>query len=149
MIELRTYPRFDEILAMEQAARAARAAEMGRVAALAASKLKAITHRCATALSRSLNPASGTGDGNRHAEAPVTLASILEELAASLPEEMRKRHSQELLTAARVAPVIDLGIAAWEFLARIVAGMIHGTAQSLRAGAWCLDAAARRLLPLH
>jgi len=149
MIELRTYPRYDEILAMEQAARAARAAEMGRVAALAASKLKAITHRCAAALSRSLNPTPGTGDGNRHAEAPATLASILEELAASLPEEMRMRHSQELLTAARVAPVIDLGIAAWEFLARFVAGMIHGTAQSLRAGAWCLDAAARRLLPVH
>ena len=149
MKQILCYPTYGEILAIERAARHAQAVEMVRLAALAASKLKAITHRCATALSRSLNPASGTGDGNRHAEAPVTLASILEELAASLPEEMRKRHSQELLTAARVAPVIDLGIAAWEFLARIVAGMIHGTAQSLRAGAWCLDAAARRLLPLH
>jgi hypothetical protein len=53
------------------------------------------------------------------------------------------------MTATRVAPAIDLGIATWEFTVRVLAGAIRGIAQVLRAGAWGLDAAARRLMPHH
>ena len=150
MTDTRFYPDYSELLRIEQAARYDRAAEMGRLAALAVGKLKTLARRSAAALSRSLDPATvaRTGGGAEHSGSSVTLASIMEELVASLPDELRTRYSQELLTAARVAPAIDLGIETWEFIVRIAAGTIHGIAQGLRGSAWCLDVAARRLMPL-
>ena len=147
MTDARFYPDYGEMLRIEEAARHERAAEMGRLAALAAGKLKALMQPSIAALSRGYEPRPRSiTSGERKTE---TLGAILDDLYASLPEEFRARYSQELITAARVAPVIDLGIDAAELLVRVVAGTIHGIAQSLRAGAWCLDAAARRLMPLH
>ena len=150
MTETRFYPDYGEMLQIERAARYHRAAEMGRLVVLAAGKLKALARRSAAALSRSLDPAPApkTGGGGEHSSSSATLASIMEELVASLPDELRTRYSQELMTAARIAPAIDLGIETWEFIVRIAAGTIHGIAQGLRGSAWCLDVAARRLMPL-
>ena len=147
MIELRVYPNYDEILRIEQTARSERAAEMSRIAALAASRLKSLAQRCVGALSQRFDqqPRMATGGiGNA-----TTLSTILEELYASLPAEVRTRHSQELLTAARVAPAIDFAMETSGFAVRIVAAAFHGIAHGLRAGAWCLDLAARRLMPLR
>lgn len=151
MMHQRYFPTHEEIRVLERAARRAQSEEIFRLAALAASRVKALAGGFAAALSRALEqpPAPTTGGGSGNSGAPATLLSILEELAASLPDEMRTRYAEELLTAARVAPVIDLGFAMWDFTVRTVAGIIHGIAQGLRAGAWCLDVAARRLMPLH
>ena len=147
MTDTRFYPDYGEMLRIEQAARRERAAEMGRLSALAAGKLKALIQRSVAATSRGYEPRPrSTTGGQRNTE---TLGAILDDLYASLPEELRARCSQELITAARIAPVIALGIELLEFVVRVVAGTIHGIAQSLRAGAWCLDAAARRLMPLR
>ena len=147
MTEFRVYPNYDEILRIEQAARRERAAEMGRVAVLAAGRLQSLARRCLGALSQQSGqqPRMATGgpdDAN-------TLSSILEALYASLPAELRERHSQELLTAARIAPAIDFAMETVGIAVRIVGAAFHGIAQGLRAGAWCLDVAARRLMPLQ
>ena len=147
MIELRVYPNYDEILLIEQTARRERAAEMGRLAALAASKFESVVRRNVAALSQGNDrkPRLQTG-GVRDTRA---LASILDDLYASLPDEFRARYSQELMTAARVAPAIDLTMETLGLAVRFVAGAFHGLAQGLRAGAWCLDVAAKRLMPLN
>jgi hypothetical protein len=150
MMQQRCFPTYEEIRALEAAARRAQSEEIFRVAALAAGKLKALAGTFLAALSGAPDkPAAvATGGGLRDSDARPTLLSILEDLAASLPDELRARYAEELLTAARVAPVIDLGFATWDFTVRTVAGIIHGIAQGLRAGAWCLDVAARRIMPL-
>ncbi|KPK55121.1 MAG: hypothetical protein AMJ63_00710 [Myxococcales bacterium SG8_38_1] len=151
MMKLRAYPTYDEILAIEHAARGARAMELARLAVHAASKLKALTRQVAAAILPALDqtPAPATVSSYNHTVAPGTLASVMEELGASLPSELRTRYAEELATAARVAPAIDFGCAALDFAVCVVAGVFQGVAQGLRAGAWCLDAAARRLMPLH
>ena len=151
MTQIRHYPTYEEIQSLEHAARRAQAEEMYRLATLAARGLKLLAVKLAASLAHALDQApsiertGGSGDSN----SPGTLLSILEGLAASLPENLRARHEAELMTAMRVAPAIDLGIATWEFTVRMIAAAIHGIAQVLRAGAWGLDAAARRLMPLH
>jgi hypothetical protein len=151
MMQLRDFPTHEEIRAFELAARRAQSEELYRLAALAASELKALAGKFLTALSGALDkPAAvAAGGGLRDSDARPALLSILEDLAASLPDELRTHYADELLTAARVAPAIDLGFAMWDFTVRTAAGIIRGTAQGLRAGAWCLDVAARRLMPLQ
>jgi hypothetical protein len=151
MRQLRFYLTPDEILAIEGAARQAQAAEMLRLATLAASTLKALTHQFAAAFARALDPLpapvarSSSGDVGARA----TLASIMEELGASLPAELRARYAEELSAAARVAPLIDFGLAAWNFSVRALARVFQGAAWGLRAGARSLDVTARRLTPMH
>jgi len=151
MVQLRDFPTQEEIRAFELAARRAQSEEIYRLAALAAARLKALAGKFAAPSLRALDqpPAPATGRGPGHSSASGTLLSIMEELAASLPDDLRTRYSEELMTAARVAPLIDLGFAMWEFTVRALAGVIRGIAQGLRAGARCLDFAARRLMPLH
>lgn len=151
MMQVRDFPTHAEIQAFERAARRARAEEMYRLVTLAANRLKALAAEFAAAFSAAPDhtPARATTGGSGHSNSPATLLSILEELADSLPENLRARHEAELMTAMRVAPAIDLGIATWQFTVRIIAGAIRGIAQVLRAGAWGLEAAARRLMPSH
>jgi hypothetical protein len=151
MMMVRDFPTYEEIQAFERAARRAQAEEMYRLATLAADRLKSLAAKFSAALSDGLDqtPSPATTGGPGDSGAPVTLLSILEDLAASLPENLRARYEAELMTATRVAPAIDLGIATWEFTVRVLAGAIRGIAQVLRAGAWGLDAAARRLMPHH
>jgi len=150
MIELRDYPAYDQILAIEHAARRAQAEEIRRLAILGASRLTALTRQFAAALARALDqtPVPATGGSSGKSE-PTTLASIMAELGASLPDELRTRYAEELATATRVAPAIDFGLAAWDFTVRAVAGLFQVFAYGLRAGAWGLDSVARRLMPLH
>jgi len=151
MKQILSCPTYGEILTIERAARRAQAAEMVRLATLAAGKLKALTREFAAALSRAFeqSPAKATRSGSGKSGVPTTLVSIMEELGASLPDELRTRYAEELATAARVAPAIDLGFAAWDLTVRVLAWAFQGVARGLRAGAWCLDVAARRLMPLH
>ena len=150
MRQVRDFPTYAEIQALERAARRAQAEEMYRLATLSASRLKALAVRFAAGVSRAIDQPSAlrTGAGSVGSHAPATLLSILENLSASLPDDLRERHAAELATAMRVAPAIDLAVALWDFTVRVVAGAIRTVAQGLRAGAWCLDLAARRLMPL-
>lgn len=151
MMQVRQFPTYDEIQGLERAARRAQAEEIHRLAALGVEGVKTRTAKFAATFLRALRepPAPATGRGSGNANASGTLLSVLENLAASLPENLRARYEAELMTAIRVAPAIDIGIATCEFTVRLLAGAIHVIAQGLRAGAWCLDVAARRLVPLH
>ena len=151
MRQLRFYPTPDEILAIEGAARQAQAAEMLRLATLAASKLKALTRDFTAALARPLDqiPAPAARSSSDDIGARATLASIIDELGASLPAEFRARYAEELAAAARVAPLIDFGFAAWDFSVRALARVFQGAAWGLRAGALSLDVTARVLRPMH
>ena len=150
MMMVRDFPTYEEIQDFERAARRAQAEEMYRLATLAAGSLKSLAAKFAGALSAAFDqtPSPATTGGPGDSSARTTLLSILEDLADSLPANLRARHEAELMTAMRVAPAIDLGIASWEFTVRVLAGAIRGIAQVLRAGAWGLDVAARRLMPL-
>lgn len=151
MRQLRFYPTPDEILAIEGAARQAQAAEMLRLATLAASKLKALTHQFTAALARALNqlPAPAPRSSSGDVGARATLASIIEELGASLPAEFRARYAEELAATARVAPLIDFGFATWDFSVRALARVFQVAARGLRAGAQSLDVTAQHLTPPH
>lgn len=147
MMEVRDFPTYGEMFAIEHAARRAQAAEVSRLLALALRKLIALARKAAGALLNAFDrPATGGGSGNT--EAPTTLTSIMEELYESLPDDVRLRYAEELATAVRVAPVLDLGFAAWEFAARVLAQLFRSVAQALRTSARGLDMAARRLMPL-
>jgi len=147
MYQLRDFPTYDEILAIEHAARRAQAAEVSRLIALGFRKLFALTRKMAGVLSDALAlPATGGESGS--SGSATTLTSIMKELGASLPEEVRNRYSEELATAIRVAPVLDMAFAAWESVVRVLAQAFRGIAQALRATARGLDVAARRLMPL-
>jgi len=147
MTVLRVYPNYDELLLIEQTARRERAAEMGRLAALAASKVQALMRQSLVALSHGNADKSRSQTGGERGTR--TLAAILDDLYAALPDEFRARYSQELMTAARVAPAIDLTTETLGLAVRLAARTFHGLAQGLRAGAWCLDVAARRLMPFN
>ncbi len=151
MMQLRDFPTHEEIRALELAARRAQSEEICRLAALAVNRLKALAGEFTAAFFRAPDepPAPATGGGSSRSGAPATLLSIMEELAASLPHDLRTRYAEELMTAARVAPAIDLGISTWELTVRFLASAIHAIADGLRAGAWCLDVAARRFMPFH
>lgn len=151
MRQLRDYPTYDEILAIEHAARRAQAAEVGRLAILAASELKARTLQIAAVLWRAFEQATAPATRSAYggSDVPATFASIIEELGASLPGEVRARYAEDLATATRVAEAIDFGVAAWDFTAGVLAQVFQGMARSLRAGAWFLDTAARRLMLPH
>ena len=147
MMQLRDFPTYGEMFAIEHAARRAQAAEVSRLIALGFRKLITLARKAAGILSGALHqPTTGGRSGN--SVASPTLSSIMRELGESLPEDVRARYGEELATAIRVAPVLDLGFAAWEFTVRVLAQGFRSVAQGLRAGAWCLDAAARRLIAL-
>ncbi len=147
MLQLRDFPTYDEILAIEHAARRAQAVEVSRLVALAFGKLVALTRKMAGALSSAFDlPVTGGSPGGSGSS--TTLTSIMKELGASLPDEVRIRYSEELATAIRVAPVLDIAFAAWESVVRVLAQAFRGIAQALRATARGLDVAARRLMPL-
>jgi len=144
MMEVRDFPTYGEMFAIEHAARRAQAAELSRLIGLGFRKLIALARKTANVLSNALElPATGGGSGSPGAS--TTLTSIMEELYESLPDDVRLRYAEELATAVRVAPVLDLGFAAWEFTARFLARFFRGIAQTLRASARGLDIAARRL----
>jgi hypothetical protein len=149
MKQILYYPTYGEILTIERAARRAQAVEMVRLAALAASKLKALSRRLGTVLSRTLAlpPVPTARGGPGRVGVRAKRASIIEELGASLPAELRVRYAGELAAAARVEPLIDLGLGAWDFTVRALARVFEGVARGLHAGARSLDVAARRLTP--
>jgi hypothetical protein len=146
MKQLRPYPTPEEIIAFKRAARRAQAEEMIRLATLAASKLKTRTRQFAAALTRAIDQprAPASGSSSRNPGARATLASIMEELAATLPAELKAHYTEELAAAARFAPMIDFGLAAWDFAVRALAQVFRGAALGLRVGAWSLDMAAQR-----
>ena len=147
MMEVRDFPTYGEMFAIEHAARRAQAAEVSRLLALAFRKLIALARKAGGALSNAFDlPATGGGPGKPRAS--TTLTSIMEELYESLPDDVRLRYAEELATAVRIAPVLDLGFAAWEFVARVLAQLFRGAAQTLRASARGLDMAAVRLMSL-
>jgi len=147
MLQLRDFPTYHEILAIEHAARRAQAAEVSRLIALAFGKLVALTRKMAGALSSAFDlPVTGGSSGSSGSS--TTLTSIMEELGASLPDEVRTRYAEELATAIRVAPVLDMGFATWESAVHVLAQTFRGIAQALRATARGLDVAARRLMPM-
>lgn len=151
MMKLRAYPTYDEILAIEHAARRAQAEEIGRLAVLGASRLKALALQFAGVVSSALDqsPALATRRGSGNSQRRTALASVMEELCASLPPQVRVLYAEDLAVATRVAGAIDFCIAIWDFTVGILAGVFHGLAGGLRAGAWCFEVAARRLTPLH
>ena len=152
MIQLRDYyPTYDELHAIEQAARRAQAEEMRRLAVLGASRLKALVLQFAGASSRAADQTlpSATRNGPGNSRGGETLVSIMEKLGDSLPPRVKVLYAEDLATATRVAGAIDFCIEAWNFTVGVVAGVFHGIAQGLRAGAWFLDLAARRLMLLH
>lgn len=151
MKQSRHYPTQSEILAIEQAARRAQAAELRRLLALGARKFNESVMRSAKALSdlfaqpRAAAGSRGAEDDRRSA-VPGT---IIEELARSLPPEVRERYADDLAAAARIEPLITGALAVWNIMMRALAHGFQGVARSLRAAACSLDFAARRLTPTH
>jgi hypothetical protein len=145
------YPTYDEVLAIERAARGARAAEIGRWAALAVSKLKALTNHFTAVLSRALGQPTAPAAHREPVQAGkrTVSASTIDGIAAALPPDIRARYASELTAAARVEPWINFGLAAWDFTVRVLAHAFQGAARGLRGAAWSLDLVARRLRPVH
>jgi hypothetical protein len=71
-----------------------------------------------------------TPSGSRDVGARATLSSIMEDLGTSLPAELRVRYAEEWATARRIAPVIDFGLAAWDFSVRALARVFQVAASA-------------------
>jgi len=151
MKQRRYYATHSEVLALEQAARRAQAVELWRLLTLAGRELKLLAVRGATG--RSETPGEPSAPVHRRQlnepRKHDMRRSIIEELADSLPVEMRARYAGDIAAAARVEPLIDFGLAAWDFTVRVLAHAFEGAARGLRAAARSLDFVARRLAPAH
>ncbi len=149
MKECRRFPTLQELHAIEQAARRARAEELRRLFAVGARKLRALiargvmafaskvraarTHRCATV--------RNVGSTTRQ----TMSTSFWKEAAASLPPEVRRRYTANFEAAERFEYLVDVGIEAWGFARRTLAKSCQVAAHTLRTAARILDTAARRL----
>jgi hypothetical protein len=151
MEQRRYYPTHFEILAIERAARRAQAEELRRLLMLAARRLRVLAVRGATALSQTLvqSPALVSPRGSDERQKRAVRKLIIEGLALSLPAHVRERYAADLAAAARIEPLIDAGLAAWDLTVRVLAQVFHGMARGLRAVARSLDLAAGRLTPTH
>jgi hypothetical protein len=136
------FPTPEEMLALDQAARRARAQAIGSVFAAAGRQLKELIRRAADATrTRSQFPTK-----RKTMTATSTTASFWKDALASLPPGAQRRYASTFEAAERFEILLDLSIEAWGFARDALAKICHAAAHALRGTARILDRAAHRLL---
>jgi hypothetical protein len=128
------------MLAIEQAARRARAHAIARVLAAAGHRLKELIRRTEAAPRTS----------SRFPTRRKTMTTLFwKDALASLPPDVQRRYAATFEAAERFETLLDLGIEAWGSAKHALAKICQASARAMRVTARILDSAAHRLLPVH
>jgi hypothetical protein len=144
------FPTPQEMLAIERAARRARAQAATRLLAAAGRELKERIVRAATALAGKVRRTEAAPPYNSQ---PVSTrrnsmtTSFWKDALASLPPSVQRRYAANFEAAERFEVLLDLGIEAWGSAKHALARICQGAARAMRTTARILDGAAHRLLP--
>ena len=133
------YPTPEEMLALDRAARRARAQAIGDLFVAAGRLLKELIRRGADApRTRSQLPTQRK-----------TMTTLFWRNAlASLPSGVQRRYASTFEAAERFEILLDLSIEAWGFAKDALARICQVAAQAMRGTARILERAAHRLLPV-
>jgi hypothetical protein len=135
------FPTPEEMRAIEQAARRARAVAIGRLMAAAGHQLKERIHRTdAAPRTRSQFPTK---------RKTMTTTLFWKNALASLPPSAQRRYAATFEAAERFEILLDLGIETWGSAKHALAKICRAVAHAMRGTARILDSAAHRLLPVH
>jgi hypothetical protein len=137
------FPTPEEMLAIERAARLARAQA---IAGLLAAAGRQLMIRRADALPRD---SSQFPTERKTMTTSTTTPSFWKDALASLPLSVQRRYAASFEAAERFENLLDTGIAAWGSARRALARICQTTAHAMRGTARILDSAARRLFPVH
>jgi hypothetical protein len=143
------FPTPEELLAIERAARLARARGIARPMVAAGRQLKELMRR-ADAAPRTESQFSTQFPTERKTMTASSLTtSFWKDALASLPPIAQRRYATAFEAAERFETLLDTGIAAWGSARRALARTFQTTAHAMRRTARILDSAARRLFPVH
>ena len=142
-MRLESFPTPEELRAIEQAARRARAQGIGRLLAATGRQLKELV--------RSTNAAPRYS--SQLPSLPIrrkTMTTLFWQNAlASLPPQLQRRYAATFEAAERFDTLLDLGIEAWVFARHALAKICKTAAYAMRGTARILDRAAHQLLPAN
>lgn len=145
------FPTPEELLAIERAARRARAQAIARLLAAAWRQLKELIVRGAAALAGEVRRANAAP--RYHSQFPTRrktmTTSFWKDALASLPPEVQRRYAANFEAAERFEALLDLGIEASGSARHALAKICKATAHAMRETARILEDAAHRLLPAH
>jgi hypothetical protein len=136
------YPTPEEMLALDRAARRARAEAIASLFTAAGRQLKELIRRGADAPRTSSQLPT---EGERKTMTTLFWRNAL----ASLPPSVQRRYATAFEAAERFEAVLDLGIEVWRFAKGAFAKTSRVAAQAMRGTARTLDPAAHRTLPEH
>jgi len=137
------FPTPEEMLALERAARRARAEAIGRLFAAAARPLKEMIMKVPRT-----DPAPR--EGSRFPTKRKTMTtSFWKDALASLPPSVQRRYAASFEAAEHFEALLDLGVEAWGFAKHALAKICQAAARTMRGTARILEGAAHRLLPMH
>jgi len=145
------FPTPEEMLALERAARRARAEAIARLFVAARRKVKEMIARGVTVPSRE----AGRTDAAAHhrSESPTMRKtmkkSFWKDALASLPPSVQVRYAESFEAAERFEALLDLGAVAWDSTRHALAKSCQASARAMRGTARFLEGAAHRLLPMH
>ena len=149
------FPTPEEMLAIERAAKRARAQAVARLWAAAWRQLKEPIVRGAAALAGDVRRADAAPrDPSQFPTRRKTMTtSFWKDALASLPPHVQRRYAANFEAAERFEALLDLGIAVWgsarDALEYSLAEICRAAAHAMRETARILDGAAHRLLPAH
>jgi hypothetical protein len=136
------FPTPEEMLAIERAARLARAQAIAR--------LLAATGRHLIRRADTLPRDSSQFPTERKTMTTSTMTTLFwKDALASLPSSVQRRYAASFEAAESFENLLDQGIQAWGSAKRGLAQICRVTARAMRGTARILDSAARRLPPAH
>ena len=139
-VERFRFPTPQEMRAIDEAARRARARAIGRALAAAGRQLKELIRRGADAPRTS---------SQLPTERKTMTTLFWRNALASLPPSVQRRYATSFEAAERFEAVLDLGIEVWCFARDALAKTSRVAAHAMRGTARNLDHAAHRTLPEH
>ncbi|HYS50397.1 MAG TPA: hypothetical protein VEM33_00790 [Burkholderiales bacterium] len=135
------FPSPGEVLAIERAARRARAKAIGRLFAVAGRQLKEMIMKVPRT-----DPAPH--EGSRFPTKRKTMTtSFWKDALASLPPSVQVRYAASFEAAEHFDALLDLGSEAWGSAKQGLAKICQASARAMRRTARILEGAAHRLLP--
>jgi hypothetical protein len=138
------YPTPEEMLALDRAARRARAEAIASLFTAAGRHLKELIRRSAAApRTRSQFPTK-----RKTMTTTSMTTSFWKDALASLPPGAQRRYASTFEAAERFEILLDLSIEAWGFARDALAKICQAAAHAMRGTAQILDRAAHRLLPV-
>jgi hypothetical protein len=145
------FPSPADVLAIERAARRARAEAIGRLFAAAGRQLKKMIAGGATVpADKVLRAGAAPREGSQFpTERKTMITSFWKDALASLPPSVQRRYAASFEAAERFEALLEQSIEAWGSAKRALGKICQAAARAMRGTARILEDAAHRLLPMH